>query len=202
MQAPIKDANGKLVKRVIKFTMEDGVTYRLLSQVVGVTFPQKYMLNADFMIDCLADSLLVENNTPTTTVGGTATVNGFLVPTLVPIVTTGGFNGDTTVINNGTYPISPVITLQGPLTNPQVYNKTTGILMQLSTTLGVSDKLVIDMNNKTVVLNGQTNRLNTKTQASRFWNLQVGSNVINLSSSISSETGTMTIVSYDGYLGV
>lgn len=202
LQSPIKDSNGKLIKRVIRFTMEDGNEYRILAQIVKVKFPQTYLLSSEFYIDCLADSLLIERNTLNTVSGGTPSANGFIVPVIVPIVTTGGTNGDITATNNGTYPVNPIITLSGVLTNPRIYNKTTNLLMQFNISLGISDSLVVDMENKTIILNGQTNKMNTKTTDSRFFNLQVGDNIINLTSGVSNESGTMSVEFRDGYLGV
>jgi hypothetical protein len=202
LQAPVKDVNGKLVKRNIHFVDDDGMSYRVMSQIIGVTFPKKYMMNAEFTIDCLADSLLIENSSATTVTGGNMVVGGFKLPVQVPIHFSGGFNGNTTATNNGTYEIWPIITLNGPLTNPQIWNKTTNILMAFSITLGVSDQLIIDMNLKTVMLNGQTNKIGTKSTNSRFFSLQPGNTTLNLSSSVLGEAGTFTAFFYDGYIGV
>ena len=74
-----------------------------------------------------------------------------------------GFGGTLTlpeveVTNFGNNTAYPLITLNGPLTNPVIVDSANGISMALSITLASSDTLVIDCRNKTIVLNQISSR--------------------------------------------
>ena len=59
-----------------------------------------------------------------------------------------------TVVNEGSWTTQPVITVNGPVTNPTVGNSTTGKFVQVTTSLGASDSLVVDLSQRLVTLNG------------------------------------------------
>jgi hypothetical protein len=78
-----------------------------------------------------------------------------------------GFGGSipinsVSVSNFGTHTAYPVITLNGPLTNPSLTDAF-GITMLFSITLAAGDQLVINCKDKSVVLNGAVSRRNTLT---------------------------------------
>lgn len=85
-----------------------------------------------------------------------------------------GFGGVTgsgdgaTVTNTGNRPTPAIITIPGPVTDPQVINDTLGLTLQFIITLSASDVLTIDLGNKTVLLNGNTNRRNTLVEPNWF----------------------------------
>lgn len=66
---------------------------------------------------------------------------------------TGG-TGSVAVVNAGDCETPPVIQLTGPLTVPAVYRLDTSEVLELNTTLAVSDVVVIDVLADTVTLNG------------------------------------------------
>lgn len=63
-----------------------------------------------------------------------------------------------TVTNNGNWTTYPVITINGPITNPTVGNVTTGQYMTINGSYTNTDIIVIDLNQKLVTLNGTTAR--------------------------------------------
>jgi hypothetical protein len=66
-----------------------------------------------------------------------------------------------TVTNSGTHRAYPIITINGPATNPVLLDSSSGITMAFAITLGTQDQLVINCQNKSVILNGTQSRRNT-----------------------------------------
>lgn len=64
-----------------------------------------------------------------------------------------------TVVVGGNRPAPAILTLTGPMSNPIIFNTTDSKILQFTgLDLGVSDVLVIDLLNRTVVLNGSVNK--------------------------------------------
>lgn len=70
----------------------------------------------------------------------------------------GSQTGTGTLINNGWAITNPTVTITGPATNPVLTNVTTAQSITINYTLGASDVVVIDLNLKTVTLNGTSAR--------------------------------------------
>ena len=62
------------------------------------------------------------------------------------------------VVNGGNRPTPAVITLTGPVTNPVIYNDTTGNTLTFEIDVATGDTLVIDLGYRTVKLNGSVSR--------------------------------------------
>jgi hypothetical protein len=93
--------------------------------------------------------------------GGPATTGfgfnlGFNLDFGVTVPVTGG-----NVIVTGNRPTPALMTITGPVVNPRIINVTDGLSLDFIVTLGASDVLVIDTNNRTVTLNGGDNARNT-----------------------------------------
>lgn len=82
------------------------------------------------------------------------------------------------VVNAGTVSTKPVITIQGPVTNPVVQNATTGKSLRFNLTLAANDILTVDTDVRSVVLNGTASRRGTLSYDSVWWDLQPGQNTI------------------------
>src|SRR3954453_13860225 len=67
--------------------------------------------------------------------------------------------GSVTVNNAGDSNTFPVVTFNGPLTSPYINNTTTGEVFKVNRTLASGEVVVVDMQNKTMVLNATTNAL-------------------------------------------
>jgi hypothetical protein len=108
-----------------------------------------------------------------------------------------------TVINNtGDVPLYPRITLTNQMSNPMITNTTTGDFFALNGfTTAAGDLLVIDMYNRTVLLNGGS-VLPSVTIASSWWALLPGENSISLTSTNSSDTVVATVSWRSGYRGI
>jgi hypothetical protein len=92
-----------------------------------------------------------------------------------------------TVTNGGNRDAPALITITGPVTTPQIVSDTAGMTLTFNITLGVSDVLVIDLLNHTVVLNGSTNRRNTLL-APNWFLLKPGDNILRYRTAIGSVT--------------
>lgn len=63
-----------------------------------------------------------------------------------------------TVTNNGNRPTPAILTIDGPVVDPRVQNATAGLTLEFFIMLGSGEFLTIDLANRTVTLNGTTNR--------------------------------------------
>jgi hypothetical protein len=61
------------------------------------------------------------------------------------------------VTNTGNRPTPAIITISGPVTDPRVTNDTLGFTLSFDIDLGGSDVLVVDLLNRTAILNGVVN---------------------------------------------
>jgi hypothetical protein len=62
------------------------------------------------------------------------------------------------IFNGGNRPTPAVLTITGPVVNPRIVDDTDSKTLPFNITLGAGDLLVIDLLNRTVVLNGATNK--------------------------------------------
>jgi hypothetical protein len=97
----------------------------------------------------------------------------------------------------GNRPAPATITITGPCTNPQITNDTVGIALQFIITLGVSDVLVVDLLNHTVMLNGTVSRRGTL-QLPNWYLLPVGNNIFHYRNA-SGSTSTATVAYRDAW---
>lgn len=119
---------------------------------------------------------------------------GRIYPRTYPLEYIGTSDSETTatVVNAGTAPTSPVITLYGPLTQGgwRVSNDTTGDSISFNVALGASDILVIDHSANTALLNGFPV---TYSLDGDFWRVAPGTNSIRLYAEASAATFYVTI---------
>lgn len=107
-----------------------------------------------------------------------------------------------TATNNGTMPVYPQsVDVYGPVTNPTVTNGATGEVIGVNVTLNSSsDHLQIQYAKDylNVTLNG-VNTIQNVTNATSYFKIQPGSNVISLSGSTIGSGAYATVNYYDGY---
>lgn len=108
-------------------------------------------------------------------------------------------SGQITATNNGTVYTYPLVTLTGDLTNPLIANSTTGEFFQLNYTIPSGSSVVVDFENRTVMLNGTTNLITSIVSGSDWWTLQPGANTISLQTGNTGDTGSMTLTYRDAY---
>jgi len=95
------------------------------------------------------------------------------------------------VTNGGWATTYPTITIVGPITNPVITNVGTGQSLTVATTMASTDTLVLDLLNKTVLLNGSTAR-NLLTTTSHWFGVAPGSTPINFNGNNGSYTAGVT----------
>lgn len=90
----------------------------------------------------------------------------------------GGGSGTltTTITNNGWTDTYPTITINGPITNPEVGNNTQNATLDFNVTLSSSDVFVIDLYNKLITLNGNPARNTLISGTSTWFSAQPGNN--------------------------
>lgn len=176
-------ANWGPSRSLVKFYYKaPGVSERMLNvKPLGVRYDVNEMRRTgctDIQFQCYAeDPRIYNSDLITVTIGqGVAVASGMSFPFASPF----GF-GDVispataNVQNLGNRSTPAVITIPGPVTNPRIYNDTTGDELIFNITLEASDTLVIDLYYKTVMLNGTANRRSTLADPDWFL-LQVGDN--------------------------
>ena len=90
----------------------------------------------------------------------------------------------------------PVWTVKGPVANPCLKNATTGETLTYNNTLAANDTLVVDMSERTAILNGTTNVI--EDMVGGWVELTAGDNIISYTND--SQSGTSTI-EWNGVVG-
>ena len=99
--------------------------------------------------------------------------------------------------NSGNTASYPIITIQGPCTNPSVTQG--GNFLTINTTLGAADIATIDTLNRTVDINGIPSR-NLLTTASRWFNLAPGTSTVGYSASSATSASTAIFTWRNAYI--
>jgi len=123
------------------------------------------------------------------------TSSGGLTFSVTPPITFGSVStgGEGDLSNAGTFQTGPVVNITGPVTNPKLTNVTTGEVWEYNGTVASGDYLLVDMEDRTVLLNGTASRYSNLTAASVFWDLEPGTNTIQYrASAYTASTATFT----------
>lgn len=83
-----------------------------------------------------------------------------------------------TVENEGDLDVWPVVTIDGPVTDPFIKNVTTGRTFALSVSIAAGYSVVVDMDARTVLRSDGENLMPYRTAESQMWALQPGDNTI------------------------
>ena len=203
LNQPIKDIYGNLVPHLMRFQTMDGTYYILNVQVMSPPKMDRNLINsATWTLDLLATDPAIQSDNLNSKIINPSASGGFSVPATIPVSFDSSSGGLYNLANAGNYPAWPIIVLNGPLTNPNIINETTGEFMNLALDLNSGDQIIIDCLNKTIVQGGVTNQISTKTYESTFWTLQPGNNVINLPSGVPDQTGSAIISWRDQWVGI
>lgn len=116
---------------------------------------------------------------------------GYVTPYSLPVQWAPGTT-PTVITNTGDSYIYPQIILQDGWTNPQILNITENLFIELDITTTTGDEIIIDMQRRTITLNGG-NILATMTADSSWWGLRPGNNTIQLTSDGGSDPDEATI---------
>lgn len=190
----------------LEFQTEAGNLYTMDVVVAGLTMPiNKVLTSSYFQINLRADDPLIYDNTATTgreviLNRSGATSSGFEIN--FPInFQLGEYESRPTINNFGTSTVYPVITITGPLTQPEIVNITTNEYFTIGTTIASGSTAVIDTRAHTLVIDGVTSYSDIGTGSS-WIHLQPGNNEFFLTSQSNTDTGFATISYRVGYMGV
>lgn len=78
------------------------------------------------------------------------------------------------VVNAGTANTRPTVTFTGPLVDPAIANVTSGRSLSLLMTLVAGDQLVVDFDQRSVILNGSASRSTALSSTAAWWDLPPG----------------------------
>jgi len=197
-----KDSDGYPTPIRFTFTTLGGSTYFFDGYCHKPVMDYSEINFCKYHIEVVCADPYIYGNTLNTTTINRAIGGGAIVPFVVPVTLAPGSGGTGTVVNNGNGVSYPVLTLTGPLTSPYIANTTVGKVMQLNYTIPLGSYVTIDMGAKTILLNGTSSILSTKTSDSEWWGLVPGANALQLSTSSTADTGNLAVSSNDAYLGV
>lgn len=130
----------------------------------------------------------------------TTTTGGFTAPFTAPFtsLTPEGSTGEQTVVNAGTLPVFPTVTIAGPVTDPVLENVTTGRSLRLSYTVAAGDHLLVDFADSAVLLNGAT-PVDAHAPGSSFWPLVKGPNLLRYTAFAGPSGSPATITAYSAW---
>lgn len=94
---------------------------------------------------------------------------GWTFPATLPVIFAPAGGGDTVVLNSGTIETPATLTIHGLVDNPQILQVNTGRLIVLSGTISAGSTLVVDGTEKTVLLDGVTDRADLVDFAATNW---------------------------------
>lgn len=198
-----RDSSGLAKSKTLYFTTMDDLQ---LQVSVYLQSPLKMSietpLSAKFQLQLYAPDFALDSQILQSASLGRYGGGGFLIPVSIPIVSTAGTGGAVSVTNGGTVEAYPTLRFNGPLTNPRLTNTTTGETILLQMTIASGEQVVVDMKNHTIVQGGITNRISKKSMDSDFWALDTGVNYLQLTTSDSGDSGTVSIEFRDAYLGL
>lgn len=180
-----------------------GNNYTIKANLLDFSMPIKGSLfSTSYKIELLApDPTIYSNQNAFTPVAiPLTTTNGFVIPFTLPLALSPS-SGGTTITNAGTVAVYPIITLTGVVTNPVLTNSTTGNNLSLLLTTANTDVIIINMQQRTVTLNG-SNIFGDVATGSAWWFLNPGANKVSLSSGNAADTVSATITWQSGYIGI
>lgn len=189
----------------LTLTTNAGASYLITCNVDSLDMPiNRSVSTAPFKLSLIApDPIIYDNSAAAMSVAITRSVGGGITwPISWTPVTWAPGSQPIAINNTGGVIIYPVITLNNAMTNPTITNVTTGQSFSLNGfTTAAGDVVVIDMKNRTVLLNGGS-VLPYVTTSSIWWSLIPGSNSVSLNSTNGADTVTGTVSWRAGYRGI
>lgn len=180
-------------------------TYRIDCKVTDVKMEYRQRGHtSDFLIQLTAGDPLFYStdggDIQTAIVTLQAQTGGYTTPYNLPVNWAAGAT-PSTVLNSGTATIFPIIELKDEAHNPRITNQTTGETFALNISMQDGDVIEIDMNSRTVTLNG-SNIMGNRTDDSTWWGLTPGDNSIVLTSATSDDNVYAELQWSNGVMGI
>lgn len=198
-----RDSSGNLQPQTITITLQNGdilTTTGYIDTPLQMGFSPDQVGFEEFQITFVAPD---PNLYSSTSLSGTAQLpvgGGTAIPTAIPISLAPSSGGSVTLINSGSTTSYPLITLNGPLTNPYITNQRTGQFLKISYTINVGDLPVIINCSTQTITQGTNNKTGIQSSDSSFWGILSGTNVIGFSATGGS--GDCTVSFNPTFIGV
>lgn len=173
---------------------------RLGIEVDGYWWAHGLAQGVPFSLEALDPRWYADVVTSATLTLPTATT-GRTYPRTYPLAYGGGSSGSLIVDNVGNAPTYPVVTIRGPVTNPGLVNATTGETIEFAIVLGAGEELVVDMQERTVLLGGTASRYSTISGTPSFWALEPGENDVRFTADAYDAAAEAEIVFRSAWLG-
>ena len=179
-----------------------------LRQIRGLQLVDRIHLVADvgatmaFAFQLAAERSTAEGQTETTTSSDalTGTGGGLSFPKAFPWSFTGSAGGQVTVVNAGTATAYPVLRIYGAASAPVITHAASGKKLTFTGSVGAGDYLEVDLFERTVKLNGTTNRLNLLDITNSQWfGLGVGSNIVRMAAGSFDASARLDVVARDAF---
>lgn len=189
----------------IYITVFSNETYRVDCRVTDVKV--EYMTGgyiSEFLIQLTAPDPLFYStdggDAQTAIVNRTLDNGGYVTPYILPVVWDEG--GQPTIVSNsGNAIVYPTLTIHDTAHDPVITNQATGEQFALSINTTDGDELVIDMQNRTVRLNG-SDVIGNMVAGSTWWGLLVGDNSIRFDTDTISDNGYVEVEWRNGVTGI
>lgn len=174
----------------VRILDDDGRAYLLYAQVIDFKMPiSRARMKSLFKLELEAPDATIYEDTEGGMLKATlhkAVPGGVVFNSTSPVFGYSFFfsagNPNTAVNNSGLIDVSPIITIEGRISNPVFTNVTTGQVFSMEGYSTADDAVtIIDMQNHTAKLNGG-NVFGYIPQTSEFWNLAPGINEIRFES--------------------
>lgn len=105
--------------------------------------------------------------------------SGFAVPLTIPFTLVASSGGEVAVNHVGDFPRAyPLLQVWGPITDPMVFNQTTGESLVFTGSIGAGDYWEIDLFERTVKLNGSSPVRALDVAVSEWWAVKRGVNTL------------------------
>jgi len=198
-----RDENNFIVPQLMTITLENG---QILTTSVYVDTPLQMGFSSDkvdyedFQISFVAADPFLYSSSAITGSASPPIGGGAAIPTAIPISLAPSAGGSVVIDNIGSQTAYPIITLNAPLVNPYVTNRTTGKFIKLSKTINVGGLPVIINCAAQTIYQGADDITGIQSQDSTFWSLVTGNNTIGFSAT--SGTGTADVSFYPTFTGV
>lgn len=199
----VKDGNAVSQPVLLKFKTMDNLllqTYVYLKSTF--TMPDSSLNHGTFILNLYAPDYNLYSQSLGSYALTLPTSTGLVYPVIYPVIYPGITGGTISVTNEGDSNTPLTLTFNGPLTSPFITNLTTGETFATSLTLGIGDKLVVDMQKKTMLLNDSSNALQYFVLSNTWMELIPGVNVLKMGSALSSDMGNVLINFRSAYLGI
>jgi len=179
-----------------------GVAGREKAQIFGrvrrrnINMDRQFTFKATVSILFEAGDPRIYSNVISSAATSVAAQDGGLEFPLVEPVTFGGVNesGELNITNSGTFATHAVFRIDGPCTSPRLENVSTGDVLELDISLSLTDFILVDTNERQILLNGAASRYSRLSADSKWFDIAPGLNTVKYRASTS--TGSACSVTW------